>query len=94
VANCNTIELLKFAVQIAEQQQNPIIFKSEVLAAVTDLHWSTYGKKGHDTSLCMYLVLLVVFVLLILQFDEWCIAGDHGHLYIILVGRYRQSKAY
>eukprot|EP00953_Heterococcus_sp_UTEX-ZZ885_P012315 7061-Heterococcus_DN1.PRE.1 len=50
VANCNTIELLKFAVQIAEQQQNPIIFKSEVLAAVTDLHWSTSGKKGHDTK--------------------------------------------
>jgi hypothetical protein len=40
VRNFNTIELLNVAVNMAESQGSASVFKSEVLAAVTDLHWN------------------------------------------------------
>jgi Ion transport protein len=71
VHSCNSIELLEAAVQLAELQGSALVFKSEVLAAVTDLHWNLYGKADHLFSLVVYMVLLAVFVLLIVQFDMW-----------------------
>jgi Ion transport protein len=69
VRNCNSVELLQAAVSIAESQGNAILFKSEVIAAVTDLHWSVYGQADHVFSLTMYGLLLLLFTLLVVMFD-------------------------
>jgi Ion transport protein len=71
VRNCNTIELLEAAVTIAESQDSALLFKSEVIAAVTDLHWNLFGRADHIFSLLMYILLLALFTLLIVVFDTW-----------------------
>jgi hypothetical protein len=71
VRNCNTIELLKAAVKIAESQGSALLVRSEVIAAVTDLHWSLYGEADHLSSLFRYTLLLALFTLLIVMFDTW-----------------------
>jgi Ion transport protein len=71
VRNCNTTEVLKVAVAIAEFQQSALMFKSEVLAAVTHLHWHLYGRADHIFSLLIYILLLALFTLLIVMFDTW-----------------------
>jgi Ion transport protein len=71
VRGCNTIEVVDTALDIAEKQQNTLLFKSEVIAAVTDLHWSLYGKADHMFRLTMYVLLLVLFTLLKVMFDTW-----------------------
>jgi Ion transport protein len=76
VRNCNTIQLLEAAVTIAESQGSALLFKSEVVAAVTDLHWSLYGRDDHIFSLVMYVVLLSLFTLLIVMFDTWATTSD------------------
>jgi transient receptor potential cation channel subfamily V member 6 len=52
------------------------IFKSEVLATVTDLHWQWYGSAGHIRSLLMYLTLLALFILLLVYFDAWVTSSN------------------
>jgi archaellum component FlaC len=71
VRNCNTIELLQAAVNIAESHRSALLFKSEILAAVTDLHWDLYGEADHIFSLIMYGLLFILFTLLIVMFDTW-----------------------
>jgi Ion transport protein len=71
VRNCNTMELLYTAIEIAEKQQNTLLFKSEVIAAVTDLHWNLHGRADHVFSLVLYVLLLALFTLLIVMFDTW-----------------------
>jgi Ion transport protein len=77
VRNCNTIELLEAAVNIAERQGSALLFKSEVIAAVTDLHWDLYGRADHVFSLIVYVQLLALFTLLIVMFDTW-VATSYG----------------
>jgi hypothetical protein len=71
VRDCNTIELLRAAVAIAESQGSALVFKSEVLAAITDLHWDLYGQDDHYNSFWLYVILLISFTVLIVLFDTW-----------------------
>jgi uncharacterized membrane protein len=71
IRNCNTIELLEAAVIIAESQDSALLFKSEVIAAVTDLHWSLYGRADHISGLLMYILLLTVFTAVLVMYDTW-----------------------
>jgi Ion transport protein len=71
VRNCKTIELLESAVEIADNQDSALLFKSEVIAGVTNLHWNLYGRGDHIFSLVIYMLLLGLFTLLIVVFNIW-----------------------
>jgi Ion transport protein len=75
VRNCNTIELLRAAVSLAESSKSESVFKSEVIAAITDVHWNLYGKADHIHSLIVYVLLLALFTVLIVMFDTWVTAS-------------------
>jgi hypothetical protein len=74
-----TTELLQTAVRVAHARNSAEVFGSDVVAATVQLHWDFYGNREHVFSLSVYAVLLTLFVLLTIWFDDLVGSGD-AHL--------------
>jgi hypothetical protein len=74
-----TTELLQTAVRVAHARNSAEVFGSDVVAATVQLHWDFYGNREHVFSLTVYAVLLTLFVLLTVWFDDLVGSGD-AHL--------------
>jgi Ion transport protein len=73
---CHTVHTLQVAVNTADSQLSADIFKSDVLDAVIELHWSMYASSAHVHSLSIYLLLLALFVALTAWFEPLMSASN------------------
>jgi Ion transport protein len=73
---CHTVHTLQVAVSTADSQLSADIFKSDVLDAVIELHWSMYASSAHVQSLSIYLLLLALFVALTAWFEPLMSAAN------------------